>query len=78
MTEEKITEYRMFLASHFDLRLCTGPTSGYMYGATPEASKAADLYNDLASLQKKMVFNRKWYEAYSKQQMEDFERNRSE
>lgn len=76
MTEDKITEYRQWLAEHFDLRLYTDPTTGYMY--CPKHPIAADLYNDLAKLHQKMVFNRKWYEAYSKQQMEEFDRNRGD
>jgi hypothetical protein len=74
MTEDEITKYRQFLANHFDLRLYTEPTTGRMYCA--EYPVAADLYNSLAALQNNMVFKRKWYEAYSKKQIEDFERDR--
>ena len=76
MTEDEVTKYRIFLANHFDLRLYTEPTTGYMYCA--EYPEAAELYNSLAKLHQNMVFKRKWYEAYSKKQQEDFERDRGE
>ena len=74
MTQDQITKFRMFLAEHFDLRLYTEPTTGFMYSA--EHPIAAELYNELARLHRKQEFDHKWYETHSKLRMEEFERNK--